>query len=81
MKKGRDATAKSVKGLGEVGELSEEIKAELPYWTLVVDHNWSPRQLDEMTMEEIQIIHAIIDMRDDYKTAIEGKGKKKEPKW
>jgi hypothetical protein len=52
-----------------VGKLSKDIEAELPYWLLVIDHNKSPKELDEYTMEEILIIHAILEMRRDYKQA------------
>ena len=57
------------KKIGDVGALSGDLQTEYPYWRLVADLRMSPRDLDEWDLEEIDKANAMLDMREDYKSA------------
>lgn len=55
--------------LGVIGQLSQEVEDEYMFWNLVVGLRLPPSELDTWTLEEMRKATAIIDMRQDYKSA------------
>ncbi|MFX0205155.1 MAG: hypothetical protein ACFFDT_04155 [Candidatus Hodarchaeota archaeon] len=53
-----------------MGELTEEVNNEWPVWRLIFDGGQTLEEVDSWDYEDIMKANAILDMRDDYGTAI-----------
>lgn len=55
--------------LGVIGHLSQDVDDEYIFWNLVVGLRLSPSEVDTWTLEEMRKATALLDMRQDYKSA------------
>ncbi|SHL42471.1 hypothetical protein SAMN05720470_10847 [Fibrobacter sp. UWOV1] len=55
--------------LGLIGHLSQAVEDEYIFWNLVVNLRLSPSELDTWTLDEMRKATALLDMRQDYKSA------------
>lgn len=55
--------------LGIIGHLSQAVEDEYMFWNLVVNLRLSPSELDTWTLDEMRKATALLDMRQDYKSA------------
>ena len=57
--------------MGEIGHLSKEVDDEFLFWNLVVTLRMSPSEVDTWTLDEMRKATALLNMRQDYKSAID----------
>lgn len=55
--------------LGMIGHLSDSVEDEYMFWNIVVNLKMSPSEVDNWTLEEMRKATAIMDMRQDFKSA------------
>lgn len=60
---------KDFNDLGIIGHLSQAVEDEYMFWNLVVNLRLSPSELDTWTLDEMRKATALLDMRQDYKSA------------
>ncbi len=60
---------KDFNDLGIIGHLSQAVEDEYMFWNLVVNLRLSPSEIDTWTLDEMRKATALLDMRQDYKSA------------
>lgn len=56
--------------LGRVGDMDDALEVEYGFWRLVTEKGFTPAQVDEWTLGEIDRALAVMDMGNDWQTAI-----------
>jgi hypothetical protein len=60
---------KDFNDLGIIGHLSQAVEDEYMFWNLVVNLRLSPSEIETWTLDEMRKATALLDMRQDYKSA------------
>lgn len=55
--------------LGIIGHLSQAVEDEYMFWNLVIALRLSPSEIDTWTLDEMRKATALLEMKQDYKSA------------
>lgn len=58
-----------MKRIGNVGFLHDELSDEYGFWRLVTEKGFSPSELDNWSLDEIDKANAMLDMGNDWQMA------------